>query len=203
MAEHYLTHTAGPAAEAAQRTYFGRVQHHVSPDTEQRDELGAEEAHFISERDSFYLASVAESGWPYVQHRGGPVGFLRVLDPQRLAFADLRGNRQMLTTGNVTLDNRVSLFLMDYPHRERLKILGRAHVFDAREHPDLADQVALEETRKITERVVVIDVVSFDWNCPKYITPRYTMKEIETLTSGLRQRIQDLETQLRARPASP
>ena len=202
MAEHYLTHVAGAAAEAAQQTYFGRVQHLASPDKDQRDALGAEEAHFISQRDSFYLASVAESGWPYVQHRGGPTGFLRVLDPHRLAFADLRGNRQMLTTGNVAVDNRVSLFLMDYPHRERLKILGHASVFDAREHPDLVDRVADAETRKIIERIVVIDVVSFDWNCPKYITPRYTLKEVETLTSELRQRIQELETQLRARPAS-
>lgn len=195
MAHHYLTQLAGPSVAAAQQKYFGGAQE-VSRDTTARDGLGPDESEFIMRRDSFYLASVAESGWPYVQHRGGPVGFLRVLDPHRLAFADLRGNRQMITTGNVAVDDRVSLFLMDYARRERLKILGHARVVDAREDPELVAKIAKPENAKITERVVLIDVVSFDWNCPKYITPRYTLAEVEALTSTLRDRIDTLETEL-------
>lgn len=197
MSEHYLSHVAGPAVLEAQQRYFGVAHHAMGADkTAARDLLGAEELQFISERDSFYLASVSETGWPYVQHRGGPRGFLKTLDSGRLAFADVRGNRQMITTGNVAVSDRVSLFLMDYPKRERLKILGHARVFDARERRDLVEAVTPPEWVKIVERVTVIDVVAFDWNCPKYITPRYTAAEVETVTAPLRRRIQELETEL-------
>ena len=195
MAEHYLQHLSGPAMAAAQTHYYGRAQA-VDSNAPGLDELGPDESAFIAQRDSFYLASVSETGWPYIQHRGGPAGFLRVVSPRQLAFADYRGNRQMVTTGNVAVDDRVSLFLMDYPRRERLKILGHARVVDAREHPELAAQFASDDTRKITERIVLIDVVSFDWNCPKYITPRFTATEVENYARGLRERIQELETKL-------
>lgn len=196
MAEHYLAQVTGPAVADAQKHYYGQT-FALTADPEGRDRLGPEETTFIAQRDSFYLASITETMWPYIQHRGGQPGFLKVIDSTRLAFADFRGNRQMLTTGNVAVNNRVALFLMDYPHRERLKILGHARVLDAREHPDLVAHLAPPELRNVTERIVAIDVVSFDWNCPKFIVPRYTVQEVEGITADLRERIQVLETELK------
>src|SRR5215470_15817227 len=152
---------------------------------------------FIRMRDSFYMATVTENGWPHIQHRGGRVGFLRVLNPHTLAFADYRGNRQMLSTGNLTANSRVALFLMDYAQRTRLKILGYGRVEDAREHPELVEQLAESQLHRIVERLFFIDVVAFDWNCPKYITPRYTAEEIEELIAPLKARIAELEAKLK------
>ncbi len=198
MAGRYLETHFTPKVLASQRHYFGSAQ--VVPPQPERDPLTDDERAFVEARDSFYMATVSESGWPYVQHRGGKPGFLRVLSPNRIAFADYRGNRQMLSTGNLAGSDRVALFLMDYPRRERLKILGHGRVEDAREHPELVAQLAGPETRGIVERVVVIEVLSFDWNCPKYITPRYTAAEVEEAIQPLRVRIAELEAQLRQKP---
>ena len=191
MAGRYLETYFTPKVLAAQQHYFGRSQH--LPPQPERDGLTGDEREFIEARDSFYMATVTESGWPYVQHRGGAPGFLRVVSPTQLAFADYKGNRQMLTTGNLAANDRVALFLMDYPRRERLKILGHARVEDARQHPELVAQFAEPETRGIVERVFLIEVVSFDWNCPKYITPRYTAAEVEEAPAPLRTRIAEPE----------
>lgn len=196
MAQNYLGTISGPAIHATRRHYFGNAR--VEPAAAGHDPLTPDEADFIAARDSFYLASVTESGWPYVQHRGGPAGFLRVLDERTLVFADYVGNRQLVSTGNVAADDRVSLFLMDYPNRTRLKILGHARVEDAREHPELVAQFAEPEVQRIVERLFFIDVVSFDWNCPKYITPRYTAAEIAEAVAPLKNRIAELERQLQA-----
>ncbi|MFN8601685.1 MAG: pyridoxamine 5'-phosphate oxidase family protein, partial [Candidatus Binatia bacterium] len=123
--------------------------------------------------------------------RGGPAGFLHVVTPTRLAFADYGGNRQLLTAGNLAVDDRVSLFLMDYPHRRRLKILGHARVADVREHPELLEGLAVEDGAEV-ERVVVIDVVSFDWNCPQHITERFTRAEVEAAVEPLYREIDRL-----------
>jgi len=195
MADKFLELMVTPSVAQAQEQYFGR-----SMDTRgapARDTLTEDEQGFIAARDSFYLATVNESGWPYVQHRGGKPGFLRVINPSTLAFADYKGNRQLLTTGNLTTNDRVCLFLMDYPQRTRLKILGHARVEDARLHPEAVAQLAEPEDRAIVERVYFIDVVSFDWNCPKYITPRYTALEVEHAVAPLRQRIAELEAELK------
>jgi uncharacterized protein len=197
MAGCYLEVMFTPPVQAAQQRFQGRAL--ALPPQPERDPLDEDEIGFIRERDSFYMATVSPTGWPYVQHRGGAPGFLRVLDPSRLAFADYRGNRQMISTGHVAADDRVSLFLMDYPQRLRLKILGRATVLDAREHPDQVEALAEPGVRRITERLFLIDVVSFDWNCPKYITPRYTAAEVEASVAGLRTRIRELEAALAAR----
>ncbi len=138
--------------------------------------LGEREATFIAARDSFYMASVSETGWPYVQHRGGPVGFVRVLDDTTIGFADFRGNRQYVSVGNVLKDDRVSLFFMDYPNRKRLKLLGRVRLIEL-DDPRLND-LALDDYRARVERGIVIKVEAFDWNCPQHITPRYTAAEI-------------------------
>lgn len=194
MAGRYLETYFTPEVLAAQQQYFGRSQ--PSPPQTERDPLTAEEAEFIARRDSFYLATVTSNGWPYVQHRGGRPGFLKVIGPTSLAFADYKGNRQMLSTGNLAASDRVALFLMDYPRKERLKILGHARVEDARAHPDLVSQLADEPDRKLVERIFLIDVVSFDWNCPKYITPRFTEEEVREAVEPLKRRIAELEAEL-------
>ena len=145
------------------------------------------------------MATITESGWPYVQHRGGQPGFLRVVSPTQLAFADYKGNRQLLSTGNLATNDRVALFLMDYPQRTRLKILGHARVEDARQHPELVAQLAEPAARGIVERLFLLEVASFDWNCPKYITPRFTAAELEVAVAPLKQRIAELEAQLKTR----
>ncbi|HEV2693522.1 MAG TPA: pyridoxamine 5'-phosphate oxidase family protein [Verrucomicrobiae bacterium] len=179
----------------AQEQYFGNSQR--TPDAPERDVLTEDEVQFIQSRDSFYMATVTEKGWPYMQHRGGPPGFLHVVSPTELAFADYKGNRQMLSTGNLAVNDRVCLFLMDYPQRARLKILGHARVEDARKHPELVKQLADPALQRIVERFFFIDVIAFDWNCPKYITPRYTAAEVEAAVAPLRERIAELEAQLK------
>lgn len=196
MAMKYLETMMTESVLRAQQQYYGHVA--KIPDAPERDLLGKAEAEFIADRDSFYLGTVSETGWPYVQHRGGPKGFLRLVNPSTLVFADYQGNRQLLSTGNLSLNDRVSLFLMDYPNRARLKILGHAKVEDARLHPDLAAQLANPSMKARVERIVFVDVRSFDWNCPKYITPRYSLEEVEELAGTLKARIAKLETELQA-----
>lgn len=195
MGAKYLDLTFTDAVCRAQTKYYGSAGKIAG--ASERDPLGQAEAEFIAARDSFYLGSISESGWPYIQHRGGPQGFLRVIDEKTLAFADYKGNRQLLTTGNVSVNDRVALFLMDYKNRERLKILGHARVEDARTHPELIEQITDPKMRSAVERLVFIDVVSFDWNCPKYITPRYSAEEVEEHVGPLKSRIAELEAQLR------
>lgn len=154
--------------------------------------FGPRETAFIESRDSFYMASVGETGWPYVQHRGGPAGFLRVLDPRHLGFADVAGNRQYVTAGNVAADDRVCLFLMDYPARTRLKMFGRARLVegDALAGWLRAGGMAVDGA---VERGVEIALEGFEWNCPRHITPRFTEAEIERAVAPLRARIAELE----------
>jgi uncharacterized protein len=191
MAEKFLELLVTPSVAKAQERYYGHSQR--MPGGAKLDALTGDEIQFIRSRDSFYMATVSESGWPYVQHRGGQPGFLHVINPTTLAYSDYKGNRQMLSTGNVAVNDRVCLFLMDYPRRARLKILGHARVEDARQHPELVAKFATPDVQSIVERVFIINVVSFDWNCPKYITPRFTLAEIETLVAPLKQRIAELE----------
>ncbi len=201
MSRHYRATLFTPEVLAAQQTAYGQAQ--ATPPSAGPDTLGPDEAAFIASRDSFYLASVNPDGWPYLQHRGGPPGFLHVLDPHTLAFADLRGNRQLLTTGNLANEDRVSLFLMDYPQRQRLKLLGHATTHSLADDPALAAQLAPAGIPAAhIERYFRIRVVGFDWNCPKYITPRYTAAEVRTLVDPLKQRIAELEAQLRTKPTS-
>ncbi|MFI7440615.1 pyridoxamine 5'-phosphate oxidase family protein [Nonomuraea indica] len=151
------------------------------------DRLGPDERAFIAERDSFYLASVSETGWPYIQHRGGPPGFLRVLDDRTLGFADFRGNRQYITRGNLDHDDRVSLFLMDYAHQARLKLFGRARVVE-----DDQSLAAAGYPAKV-ERAVVIEVEGFDWNCPRHIPQLFPRDAVEHALGHLRERVAELE----------
>ncbi len=196
MADKFMQTVLTPAVLEAERHYYGRTYPSFA-DAPESDALRDEEIEFIESRDSFYLATITENDWPYLQHRGGPRGFLRVLGPQQIGFADYGGNRQMISVGSLAVNDRVSLFLMDYPTRERLKLLGHARVLDAREHPDLVEKVAPPggHAAKV-ERIFVIDVLSYDWNCPKFITPRFTAAEVETAVAPLKARIAELEAQL-------
>ena len=170
-----------PRVLAAQQAAYGRT-YAVDPEAG-RDPLGPDEVAFVEARDSFYLASVTESGWPYVQHRGGPPGFLRALDAHTLAFADLRGNRQLVTVGNLATNDRVALILVDYPARRRLKILAHAEVLTREQAPELLELLAAPAQRRHVERLLRLHVVGFDWNCPQHITPRYTQAEVEAYVS--------------------
>ena len=159
------------------------------------DRFGENEAAFISDRDSFYLASVSESGWPYVQHRGGPPGFLKVLDDRTLAFADFAGNRQYISLGNVGADDRVALFLMDYPNRARLKVLAHMHARSLADDPALAERLITPGYKAKVERAFVLTLEAFDWNCSQHITPRFTGAEIEPVVTALQTRIAALEAE--------
>jgi uncharacterized protein len=156
------------------------------------DRLGEMEKSFIQGRDSFYMASVSETGWPYIQHRGGVAGILHLIDDKTLAFADLRGNRQYISVGNLLHDDRVALFLMDYPSQTRLKILGHASIFEG-DHVKELTEIVPSNQRHLVERVIKIHVEAFDWNCQQHITPRYTEEEIVRVMTPTRQRIAELE----------
>jgi uncharacterized protein len=168
------------------------------------DQFTDSEASFIGERDSFYMATVTENGWPYVQHRGGPRGFLKLLDDKTLGFADFRGNRQYISLGNVAADDRVALILVDYPNRSRLKILAHMEAHDIRDDPELAERLIVPGYKGKPERAFLLRLETFDWNCPQHITPRFTVPEIESALSPLHERIAALEAEnqmLRAQTA--
>ncbi|MGI9480778.1 MAG: pyridoxamine 5'-phosphate oxidase family protein, partial [Hyphomicrobiales bacterium] len=150
---------------------------------------------FISQRDGLYQATVSETGWPYVQFRGGPRGFIKVLDEQTIAYADFRGNRQYVSTGNLGGDNRISLILMDYPNQRRLKILARARLVDAEDDPELIGQLHDSSYEARVERAVVISIEALDWNCPSHIPQRLTAEELKSVLAPLHQQITSLEAE--------
>ena len=160
---------------------------------EDPDALGPHEAEFLAERDELYVATVGDTGWPYVQHRGGPPGFLHVLDAHTLAFADVRGNRQYLSTGNLRGDDRVALFAIDHAHQRRLKLLGRAEVLPLDADPALTARVTALAADGRPERIVRIRVEGVSWNCPQHITPRWSAAELEPALAPLRARLAALE----------
>lgn len=175
MAQTYLHTLFGPRARAMQaaagsRASYARMEAGAGP----LDVLTSRELQFIAARDSFYMASISEHGWPYVQHRGGPAGFIRLVKGNRIGFADYRGNRQYLSAAHIAVDDRVALFLMDYPNRRRLKIIGHAQTSD---DPAVIAALMPPDYAAEPERGFLIDVVGFDWNCPQHITPRFTEAE--------------------------
>jgi uncharacterized protein len=166
------------------------------------DRFTADEIAFVEARDSFYMGTVSQTGWPYVQHRGGPAGFLKVVDEKTLAFADYRGNRQYISVGNLAADDRATLFLMDYAARTRLKIYTHVETIPLEVDPDLADLVQMPGYRAKPERMLKFRLVAFDWNCPQHITRRFTEAEIAVAVRPLQERLAALEAEnenLRAR----
>lgn len=159
----------------------------------QANRFTASEEAMITSRDSFYLATVSQTGWPYIQHRGGPPGFLHLLDETTLAMADFSGNRQYISTGNLRGSARAYLFLMDYPRRARLKIYATVEVLAADGDPALLARVQPENYRSRVERIFRFHLQAFDWNCPQHITPRYSAQQVAEYSQTLQQRIHDLE----------
>jgi predicted pyridoxine 5'-phosphate oxidase superfamily flavin-nucleotide-binding protein len=150
------------------------------------------------------MATVSQTGWPYVQHRGGPRGFLKAVDDHTLAFADYRGNRQYISTGNLAADDRACLFLMDYAHRARLKVYAHVETLTADVDPALTKLVTAPGYKGKLERIFRLRLDAFDWNCPQHITPRFTEQEVTEALRPLRDRLVQLETEnadLRARLA--
>lgn len=162
---------------------------------EPRATLTEREASFIVARDGFYQASVSESGWPYVQFRGGPAGFVRVLDDKTIAYADLRGNRQYLSVGNLTNNDRVSIIMMDYPNRRRLKVWGRVRIVTVDEDPQLIERLQVDGYDAQPERAIVITVEAYDWNCPQHIPRRLTLEELEEHLVPVRDEVTRLQAE--------
>jgi uncharacterized protein len=162
------------------------------------DRFTSAEAAFIAERDSFYMATVSENGWPYVQHRGGPPGFIRVLDEKTLAIPDFRGNRQYISTGNLATDDRAALILMDYPHRRRLKLYAHVEARDLAADPELATKLTLPDYRAKVERGLIVHLVAFDWNCPQHIIPRFSEAELGPALAPFRARLEALQEENKA-----
>ena len=178
MGQSFASIMFGPAAQRLQQAHGSREAYQRQAERGEIDDaLGVFERDFIAQRDSIYLASVTADGWPYIQHRGGPPGFLKVLDGRTLAFADFAGNKQYITAGNLATNDRVALFLMDYPEQARLKIIGHAHIVEPGADPTLEAQVQLPGYRARLERIIVIRVAAYDWNCSQHITPRWTEAE--------------------------
>lgn len=175
------------------RANYSRMEQGVASN----DTLTDRESEFMTQRDSLYLASVSETGWPYVQHRGGPQGFVKVIDSKTIGFADFRGNRQYVSVGNLSGDDRVAMILVDYPSRSRLKLLGHAKIVGP-EQPGLLSRLQTPGYRAKVERGFLVRVAAFDWNCPQHITPRFTEAQFTLATAPLRARIEALEKELAA-----
>lgn len=197
MSRAYSDIAFTPAVRAIQTRMGSRASYAPLDHTDERnDRLGPREAAFIAARDGFYQATVSETGWPYVQFRGGPAGFLKVLDDKTIGYADFRGNVQYISLGNVTVNDRISIILMDYANCARLKILGRVRLVGLDEDPALIAKLESVHYRARVERGVVITVEGYDWNCPQHITPRFTEAEIATATAPLREELAWLKARL-------
>lgn len=197
MTREYSDIAFSPSVKAAQARYGSRRYEAIADqETDGGGALGEDEETFISERDAFYLATVSETGWPYVQFRGGPKGFVKVLDPTTLGFADFRGNLQYVSVGNLDANDRVALILVDYAHRQRLKLWGRARVIPVSDDPTLAARLAVPGYRARVERSIIVTVQAFDWNCPRHITPRFTLAEVEAAAAPLKAEIASLRARI-------
>jgi uncharacterized protein len=186
--ENYLNVAIGANAVEHQQRRGSRDAYQEMSQSPAPAGLGPDEIEFLSARDSMYVASVGEDGWPYVQHRGGPAGFVRVLNPTRLAWAERTGNRQFISAGNLDHDDRISIIAVDYPNRQRLKLYGRARFNSS----PTTDELAALDFDGRAEGVMSVEVVAFSWNCPKYITPRYTADQVRAVIEPLQQRIEEL-----------
>ncbi|MEE8506511.1 MAG: pyridoxamine 5'-phosphate oxidase family protein [Kiloniellales bacterium] len=185
-----------PAVKALQerngsRAGYGRMEEKGG----WRDTVTPDLAAFLAERDSFYLATASGEGRPYIQHRGGPKGFLKILDDKRLAFADFGGNRQYITAGNLSENDRASIFLMDYAGRRRIKVWGRARVVE--DDPALLERLLEPGYKAKPERAIVFEIEAWDVNCPQHITRRYTDEQLAPALAKLQARIEELEAEVK------
>ncbi len=198
MAHNFGSLVFTPLVKALQEKYGSRRQYaRMEGGSASRDKLRPGESEFIAERDSFYISTLGATGWPYIQHRGGPKGFLKVIDVQTIAFADFRGNKQFISTGNIGANNRVALIMVDYPRQLRLKILGRAEVFEGERAKEWMERLREPGYKAVIERAYVIKVDAFDWNCPQHITPRFTAEQIQETLTPFERRLEELELELK------
>ena len=196
MAYNFGSLVFTPVIKALQERYGSRRQYARGEAFPGRpDPLGPDEKEYLENANSFYMASIGATSWPYIQHRGGPKGFLKVIDEHTLAFADFRGNKQYVSTGNLMTNDRVALILVDYPRQARLKILGRAKVVEGPEASNWDDKVRDPNYNAVVERVFVITVEAFDWNCQQHITPRFTKEQIRSALEPIEKRVHALEEQ--------
>lgn len=194
MAHDFGSLVFTPAVKALQEKYGSR-RHYARSESggAPRNVLGPEESAFITERDGFYMATVGENGWPYIQHRGGPKGFLKVIDARTIAFADFGGNKQYISTGNLATDDRVALILVDYPHQARLKILGHAEILTGEPAKQWIERLRDLGYKAKVERAYIIRIEAFDWNCSQHITPRFTAEQVKEALTPLEKRLNELE----------
>jgi predicted pyridoxine 5'-phosphate oxidase superfamily flavin-nucleotide-binding protein len=198
MGYGFLDIMATPAVRAAQAAMGSeRTWTHFKGHRE-FDRFGADEIAFIADQDHLYMATVSETGWPYVQHRGGKAGFVKVIDATTLAFPDYRGNLQYISVGNLSADDRVALILVDYPRRARMKILARVEIVSAAERPDVAAIVLDPDDKAKVERIMILHLVTFDWNCPQHIAPRFTEAEVGQAIKPLMDHVAALEAEVAA-----
>lgn len=187
--------------EAEQERIGSKGKYAARYDAKQDEPLGAPEQAFLTARTTLYIASLSSNGWPYIQHRGGPVGFIKVLDPFTIGFADYLGNRQLITKGNLNTDDRLSLFAMDYARQARLKLLGHAVLQDAEDAPELAAKLETEGQGRV-QRVMRIRIAAWDWNCPQFITPRFDAAEMTSLVGPEMSRLETRNAELEVEIAS-
>lgn len=189
--------TFTPAVRERQQQ-MGSREHYAAFDqaVDRHDELGGREVAFVAAADHFFQATVSQTGWPYVQHRGGPRGFLKVIDNKTLGFADFRGNVQYITVGNLQTDDRISIILMDYANRLRLKIIGRARTVEIGDDPQLIERLRTPGYKGRIERAFIITVEGYDWNCPQHITPRYTEAQVAAILAPMQEQLDRLTEQL-------
>jgi predicted pyridoxine 5'-phosphate oxidase superfamily flavin-nucleotide-binding protein len=205
MRTRFFSTAFTPSVQAEQARHGSRAAYARLAASDEPDAAGLTEAEagFIAARDSFYLGTVSETGWPHVQHRGGPAGFVHVLDPLTLAWADFSGNRQYVSIGNTAVNERVALLFMDYPGQQRLKVLGRLDSVEIGERPDFRPQLEMTGYRGRIEHAIQVRVEGFDWNCPQHITPRFTADQVEVAVAPLRREIEALNARLQAAAAKP
>ncbi|MBS1792841.1 MAG: pyridoxamine 5'-phosphate oxidase family protein [Acidobacteria bacterium] len=197
MAHKFYELLFSDAVKRVQEEYGSRRQYEkIAARGERNSVLTDAETDFIENADGFYLATVGEAGWPYIQYRGGPRGFLKVIDEKTLGFADFRGNLQYISAGNLRGNDRAALFLMDYANRRRLKILAETEVRAATDAPELFEKLRDENYEATVERVFIFRVAAFDWNCPQHITPRYTIDEIKSMVRPMNEYIEKLEREI-------
>lgn len=198
MAKNFASIAFTDAVKALQEKYGSRASYERMELQTFLDELKESEMDFISQRDSFYMASIGEKGFPYIQHQGGPKGFVKVLDAKRIGFLEFRGNMQYVTVGNIATNNNVAIIMVDYRIRTRLKIFAKAEIVDLKDNPELYEVLDLKDYKFKPERMMILRVEAYDWNCPQHITPRYTAEDIEGAFAGQREHITKLEAEIKA-----
>lgn len=179
MAKNFAPIAFTEAVKALQEKNGSRASYARMVKMSHVDGLTESEMEFISQRDSFYMATIGDNGFPYIQHRGGPKGFVKVLDAKRIGFIDFRGNMQYISVGNIATHNKVSMIMVDYPARARLKIYAKAEIAELKNNPAIFDLLDLKDYSFRPERMMVLHIEAYDWNCPQHITPKYTVEEIQ------------------------